>query len=76
MSALLTDLGIDRLSVSERLLLIGEIWDSISPAAERLPITQAERTELERRLAALDADPANVVPWEQVEARALARFRK
>ena len=28
------------------------------------------------RLAALQANPDNVIPWEEVEARALARFQK
>ena len=76
MSSLLTSLGIDRLSVVERLQLVQEIWDSIAPSAEQLPLTQAQRDELDRRLAALEADPTKVIPWEEVEARALARFRK
>jgi len=76
MSSLMTSLGIDRLSVAERLQLVQEIWDSIVPSVEQLPLTQAQRDELDRRLAALEANPGNVVPWEEVEARALARFRK
>ena len=76
MSSLMTSLGIDRLSVDERLQLVLEIWDSVAPSIEQLPITQAQRDELDRRLAALEANPSNVIPWEEVEARALARFRK
>jgi putative addiction module component (TIGR02574 family) len=76
MSSLMTSLGIDRLSVAERLRLVQEIWDSIAPAVEQLPLTQAQRDELDRRLAALESNPDNVIPWEEVEARALTRFRK
>ncbi len=76
MSSLLSSLGIDRLSVSDRILLVQEIWDSIALSVEQMPLTEAQRTELDRRLAALEADPNNVIPWEEVEARALARFRK
>ena len=76
MSSLITSLGIDRLSVAERLQLVQEIWDSIGPDMEQLPLAQAQRDELDRRLDALDTNPNNVVPWEEVEARALARFRK
>ena len=76
MSSLLSSLGIDRLSVVERIQLVQEIWDSLVPDAEQLPITEAQRLELDRRLAALEANPDEVVPWEEVEARALARFRK
>ena len=76
MPSLLSTLGIDRLSVSERIQLVQEIWDSLVPSAEELPLTEAQRQELDRRLAALQADPDNVIPWEEVEARALARFQK
>ena len=76
MSVLLTSLGIDRLSLEERLQLVGEIWDSIAPAVEQQAITQIERDELERRLKSLDENPTNVVAWETVKARALARFQK
>jgi putative addiction module component (TIGR02574 family) len=76
MSTLLSSLGIDQLSVDERLQLIHEIWDSIGPEMEQSPITDAQRLELDRRIAALDANPADVIPWEEVEARARARFAK
>jgi putative addiction module component (TIGR02574 family) len=76
MSSLLSSLGIDRLSVAERLQLIQEIWDSIEASNDQLPVTDAQRQELDRRLAALEANPQRVVPWEEVEARALARFKK
>jgi putative addiction module component (TIGR02574 family) len=72
----MTTLGLDRLSIEERIQLVQEIWDSISLEAEQLPLTEAKRNELDRRLASLEANPTNVVPWEEVEARALARFRK
>ena len=52
MSSLLTSLGVDRLSIPERLQLVEEIWDSIAPSLEQLPLTQEQRDELDRRLAA------------------------
>lgn len=68
MSPTLHDLGIDRLSRQERLRLIGEIWDSISPI-DQLDIPESHREELDRRLAAADADPGAGRPWEEVRAR-------
>jgi len=35
-----------------------------------------ERAELDRRIAALDADPSRNVAWEEVKARILAWLRK
>ncbi len=65
-----------RLSVEERIQLAQEIWDSLAPSVEQHPLSDAQRNELDRRLANLDADPTNVIPWEEVEARAHARFQK
>jgi len=42
------------LSPQERLDLIGEIWDSLGPAA--VPVARAQEAEIERRLATLDED--------------------
>ncbi len=72
MSVSLQQLGIDRLSVVERLELIGLIWDSI-PEEETLSLPEAHLHELERRLAAAEADPGAGVPWEVVKTRLTKR---
>ncbi len=69
-------LGIDQLSIEDRLTLVQEIWDSIAAMPEQIPLSEAQRSELERRLAAHAADPTNVIPWEEVKARALARTKR
>jgi putative addiction module component (TIGR02574 family) len=69
-------LGIDRLSVADRIALVQEIWDSIAADVEQAPLTEAQRQEVDRRLAAHRANPQAAVPWEQVEAEALARLRR
>lgn len=76
MAPTLKDLGIDRLSLEERLTLVQEIWDSIADEVKNLPLTEAQRCELEKRLAAHAADPTNVIAWEEVKARALARVKR
>jgi putative addiction module component (TIGR02574 family) len=71
------ELGIDRLSIEDRIALAQEIWDSIAVEPNRPPLlSEALRRELERRVAEADASPDDVVPWEEVLAKALARFRK
>jgi putative addiction module component (TIGR02574 family) len=76
MSPTLQALGIDRLSVAERIALVQEIWDSIAADAERSPLTEEQKQEVDRRLAAHRANPQAAIPWEQVEAEALARLGK
>jgi putative addiction module component (TIGR02574 family) len=75
MPVTMRDLGIDRLSAEERLALVQEIWDSLAEEMEQFPISDAQRRELDRRVAAYEASPEEVVPWEQVKAQALRRAR-
>jgi putative addiction module component (TIGR02574 family) len=69
MSVSLEALGIDRLSVTERLDLIGQIWDSISESSEKVPLPEWHRQELERRRAAAESNPDAGIPWDTVKAR-------
>jgi putative addiction module component (TIGR02574 family) len=70
MSSLLVSLGIDRLSPSERLQLISEIWDSL-PEPPPPELTEEQNQELDRRIAQMDADPMALRSWDEVEARVL-----
>ncbi len=60
---------IDRLSPSERLTLIGDLWDSL----DERPLPSAQASELERRLESLEDDLADAVTWEQLKAELAAR---
>ena len=62
-----------RLSVEERLDLIGQLWDSLED--QDVPVTPAQRAELTRRLATFEEEDAHSVPWEQVKAELAARRR-
>ena len=70
------DLGINRLALDDRVALAQEIWESVAHEVEQAPLTEAQRQELERRLADSIARPDAVTPWEEVKARALARARR
>jgi putative addiction module component (TIGR02574 family) len=62
-------LGIDQLSLAERILLVEEIWDSIATETEALDVPQGHKDELDRRLASYHADPSAGSSWENVKAR-------
>ena len=76
MNASVKSLGIDRLPLEERLALVEEIWDSIAADSGAVPLTEAQRIELEKRIAEDDRHPDDVVPWDQVKASTLARLGK
>ncbi len=44
------------LTLDERIKLVEDLWDSIAADQEALPLTAAQRTELDRRLGAYEVD--------------------
>ena len=56
------------LSVAERILLVEEIWDSIADVPESGSLTLQQTNELDRRLAADDADPLAGFTWQEIQA--------
>ena len=76
MSPLMQTLGIDRLSVAERLQLVQEIWESIADDPEQLPLTDEQKRQIDRRLEAYQKNPDSGISWEVVKAQAEARLRK
>jgi putative addiction module component (TIGR02574 family) len=57
-----------KLSVSERVQLAEDIWDSIVASPETLPVTDAQKRELVLRRDAHAKDPASTKSWEEVRA--------
>ncbi len=69
-------LGIDSLPIAERMALVYEIWASIASEPEKIPMSEAQRTELLMRDADDDANPNDVVAAKDVFAQARARLAK
>lgn len=76
MSPTLEELGIDRMSAHERIALAQKILETVSIELEPSSLTPAKREELRRRVAELEANPGDVVPWEEVRAAAQMRCAK
>jgi putative addiction module component (TIGR02574 family) len=57
------------LSVKKRLELVEEIWDSLASNPEAIPLTSAQRNELDRRKREHRADPSAARPWSEVRDR-------
>jgi putative addiction module component (TIGR02574 family) len=68
-----TSLDFRSMSIPERILLVEEIWDSIAADQQSLEVTQAQKDELDRRLAACDAAPDQGSTWEEVKSRLRAK---
>ena len=57
------------LTVAERILLAQELLESVFPRAQNLPLTPAQRQEVERRWAAYEAGRMTAAPWDEVRRR-------
>ena len=68
-----SSIDIRRLTAEERLALLSDLWDSLAP--EEIPLTEAQRTELDHRLDDLEADTDLGIPWEEVLRKIRGRLK-
>lgn len=61
-----------RLPIAERIQLVKELWDSIAEEAPAIDLSKEQIVELDRRLAALEAQPESGTPWHIARERILA----
>lgn len=59
------------LPIPDRLQLVEQIWDSIVQDEKAFEITDHQKAELDRRIAAHEASPERGQPWEAVKKRLL-----
>ena len=65
-----------KLSVSERIQLAEDLWESITEEGADVPLTDAQKAELDRRLDDLEGNPDAGEPWEVVRARLYERLKR
>ena len=63
--------GLAELSRQERLELLGLLWDSLTSP---VPLSDARKAELARRVAEDDANPDDTVSWDEARAATLRRL--
>ena len=61
------------LSVSERIQLVEDIWDTIAEVPEEITLTDRQKAELDRRLDAYHLNPDEGSPWAVVRERIRSR---
>jgi putative addiction module component (TIGR02574 family) len=59
------NIDISDLSIDERLALIEELWDTVAARPDELSLTDAQRTELDRRINEMDGDDTLGQPWDE-----------
>jgi putative addiction module component (TIGR02574 family) len=57
---------IDSLSPGEKAELLDTVWESLE--ADAASLTEAQKAELDYRIASHERNPSDVIPWQQVRA--------
>lgn len=60
-------IDIGRLTPEQRLRLLEQLWDSLTD--DEVPLTSAQREELDRRLDELEREGPRGIPWDEVLTR-------
>jgi putative addiction module component (TIGR02574 family) len=60
-------IDIDKLDPEQRLHLISDLWESLCDHPESVPLTDAQRDVLDRRLDELDSGEATVISWTEAK---------
>ncbi|MBS4027017.1 MAG: addiction module protein [Ignavibacteriales bacterium] len=60
-----------QLSVSERIQLVEDIWDSLREVPDEFGLSDAQRKELARRAEEFYKNPNEGIPWKTLKANLL-----
>jgi len=60
---------IRQMTVTERLKLLGDIWETLLEDQEALPLSEAQSQEIDRRVAAYRQHGDRGISWEELEQR-------
>ena len=63
----------DDLSIDQQIRHVQELWERIASHPDRVPLTDAQRAELRRRLAKHRQDPQAGESWDVIRDRLLAK---
>jgi putative addiction module component (TIGR02574 family) len=65
---------ISKLSTPEKILLVEELWDSISTDDTSIPVPESHKSELDKRLRRFESSPGALLSLD--ELRAIIEKRK
>lgn len=66
-------LKLQALPLSEKLLMVEVLWQSIGDASDELEVSEAEKRELDSRWARFERDPSRALTLEQFDALVKAK---
>lgn len=64
---------IQKLSPSEKLMLVEELWDELADDPAAHPVVPEHIEELDRRMEEYRKNPNSILRWDEIRARILAK---
>ncbi len=68
------DRDFGELSVPEKIVRVQDLWDQIADTPDDVELTEAQSTELERRLRAHEENPGEYISWEELRQRLVGKL--
>jgi putative addiction module component (TIGR02574 family) len=62
-----------KLSTAEKILLVEDLWDSISSEGSAVPVPQSHKDELDRRMVRHQAAPGALLSLDELQTRVQLR---
>jgi len=60
---------IKQLDITERIILVEEIWDSIAKEQENIGLSAYEKSILDERLNSLESNSDDLMSWDEMKAK-------
>jgi putative addiction module component (TIGR02574 family) len=60
---------IKQLDITERILLVEEIWDSIAKEQDHLGLSEYEKEILDTRLTSLEDEDTTLISWDEIKEK-------
>jgi putative addiction module component (TIGR02574 family) len=60
---------ISKLSTPEKILLVEDLWDSISADEHSIPVPDSHKAELDKRLKRYEASPGSLLSLDDLQAK-------
>lgn len=64
---------VKKLTPSEKLLLVTELWNDLAAHPTEVPVSREQIAELDRRMEEYRRDPSKVTSWEAIQQHILGK---
>ncbi len=65
---------IDKLELSEKIILVEDVWDRIAKANSKLPMPEWQKTELNKRMDEFNKQAPELEDWKSVHQKIRSEF--